>query len=142
MPLDIELAINQTIDVNRGFKQKILRTKRNTDMGLAATSARKYMLMAYKMNLQFDLQQIAQARLRLMSIIDKVYAASSSMDPSSPVAQQHDQFVARLQTQDKRIALMQEKMKQQASAIDQEMQSLDKIIEGGIKQNFNYIGNA
>jgi hypothetical protein len=111
-------------------------------MGLAATSARKYMLMAYKMNLQFDLQQIAQAHLRLMSIIDKVYAASSSMDPSSLVAQQHDQFVARLQTQDKRIALMQEKMKQQASAIDQEMQSLDKIIEGGIKQNFNYIGNA
>jgi len=108
-------------------------------MGLAATSARKYMLMAYKMNLEYDLQQIAQSRLRLLSVMDKVYAASSSMDPNSPVAQQHDQFIARMQSQDKRIALMQEKMKRQASAIDQEMQSLDKIMEGAIKQTFGYI---
>lgn len=108
-------------------------------MGLAATSARKFMLMAHKMNLQFDLQQIAQARLRLMSIIDKVYAASSSWDPNHPMTQQHDRFIEQLQGKDKRIALIQEKIKQQASAIDQEMQSLDKIIESGIKQNFTYI---
>ena len=111
-------------------------------MGLAATSARKYMLMAYSLNIQFDLQQIAQSRLRLLSIIDKVYAATNSLDPNSPVVQQHEQFINRLQTQDKRIALMQEKMKQQAEAIKTEMTGLDKMINDGIKQNFNYVGQG
>ena len=111
-------------------------------MGLAATSARKYMLMAYSMNIQFDLQQIAQSRLRLLSIIDKVYAASNSLDPNNPVVQQHEQFISRLQSQDKRIALMQEKMKQQAEAIKAEMTGLDKMISEGIKQTFNYVGQA
>ncbi|MFN7311109.1 MAG: hypothetical protein ACK5T0_07050 [Vampirovibrionales bacterium] len=111
-------------------------------MGLAATSARKYMLMAYSMNINYDLQQIAQSRLRLMSVIDKVYAASSSLDPNSPVVQQHEQFISRLQSQDKRIALMQEKMKQQAEAIKTEMTGLDKMISEGIKQTFNYVGQA
>jgi hypothetical protein len=142
MHLDIELAINQTNDVNRCFKQNIHRTKRNTDMGLAATSARKYMLMAYSMNIDYDLQNIAQSRLRLMSILDKVYAASNSLDPNNPVVQDHEKFISRLQNQDKRIALMQEKMKRQAEAIKTEIAGLDKMISEGIKQTFNYVGQA
>jgi hypothetical protein len=58
------------------------------------------------------------------------------------VVQQHEQFISRLQSQDKRIALMQEKMKQQSEAIKTEMTGLDKMISEGIKQTFNYVGQA
>jgi hypothetical protein len=37
---------------------------------------------------------------------------------------------------------MQEKMKQQAKAIETEMAGLDKMISEGIKQTFNYVGQA
>ncbi len=111
-------------------------------MGLAATSARKYMLMAQQMNIEFDLQQIAQSRMRILGILDRVYAATRNLEPNSPIVQQQEQFMARMQIQDKRIALMQTRMQQQRDSIKAEMSSLDALIKEGIKQNFSYIGGG
>jgi hypothetical protein len=113
-----------------------------TNMGLAATSARKYMLMAQQMNIEFDLQQIAQSRMRILGILDRVYAATRNLEPNSPIVQQQEQFMARMQIQDKRIALMQTRMQQQRDSIKAEMSSLDALIKEGIKQNFSYIGGG
>ncbi|XVJ51623.1 MAG: hypothetical protein HEQ32_05920 [Vampirovibrio sp.] len=111
-------------------------------MGLAATSARKYMLMAQKMNIEFDLQQIAQSRMRILGILDRVYSATRNLDPSSAIVQQQEQFMNRMQIQDKRIALMQTRMQQQRDSIKAEMSSLDELIKEGIKQTFSYIGGG
>ena len=109
-------------------------------MGLAATSARKYMLMARKINIQFQLQQIAQSRMRLLNVLDRVYAAAQTLEPDNPAVILQEQFMSRLQNQDKRITLLQERLKQQMQAIDAEMQALEKILSEDIKKTFGYLG--
>lgn len=109
-------------------------------MGLAASSARQYMLQAQILNIQFDLQQIAQARLRVMGVLDRVMAAAANLDPNSAAYHYYEQFVSRLQQQDKRITLLQTRLQQQHKAMETEMESLKGIIDKGIKQNFSYLG--
>ena len=65
-------------------------------MGFAASSARLYMLLARKMDLEFQLQQINQARLRLTNVLDKLYASAQSLEPENPAVVLQEQFMERV----------------------------------------------
>ncbi len=109
-------------------------------MGLAASSARKYMLQAQILNIQFDLQQMTQARLRVMGVLDRVMNAAANLDPNSAAYHYYEQFVNRLHQQDKRFQLLKERLEKQHEAMKTESESLNKLISEGIKQNFSYLG--
>jgi hypothetical protein len=106
-------------------------------MGFAASSARLYMLLARKMDLEFQLQQINQARLRLTNVLDKLYANAQSLEPDNPAVILQEQFMERVQNQDKRLELIQNRIQLQHEAIDQEIQGLRKIISNSIKSTFS-----
>jgi hypothetical protein len=105
-------------------------------MGFAASSARLYMLLARKMDLEFQLQQINQARLRLTNVLDKLYAGAQSLEPENPAVVLQEQFMERIQNQDKRLELISNRIQLQHQAITTEVEGLRKIISKSIESTF------
>ena len=105
-------------------------------MGFAASSARLYMLLARKMDLEFQLQQINQARLRLTNVLDKLYVNAQSLEPENPAVQLQEQFMERIQNQDKRLELIANRIQLQHQAITTEVEGLRKIISKSIESTF------
>jgi hypothetical protein len=105
-------------------------------MGFAASSARLYMLLARKMDLEFQLQQINQARLRLTNVLDKLYAGAQSLEPEHSAVILQEQFMERVQNQDKRLELIANRIQLQHQAINTEVDGLRKIISKSIDSTF------
>jgi hypothetical protein len=105
-------------------------------MGFAASSARLYMLLARKMDLEFQLQQINQARLRLTNVLDKLYASAQSLEPENSAVILQEQFMERVQNQDKRLELIANRIQLQHQAINTEVDGLRKIISKSIESTF------
>ena len=109
-------------------------------MGFAASSARLYMLVARKSDLEFQLQMINQARLRLANVLDKLYLSFSNLDPENPVMQKQEALLARIQNQDKRLEVYAERIDKQHTAIKTEINSVRKVITENIQSSFKLMG--
>lgn len=109
-------------------------------MGFAASSARLYMLIARKSDLEFQLQMINQARLRLTNVLDKIYASAANLDPENPWMQKQDILLERIQQQDKRLELMANRINLQHQAIETEIGAVNKVISQNISSSFKLMG--
>jgi hypothetical protein len=94
------------------------------------------MLLARKMDLEFQLQQINQARLRLTNVLDKLYAGAQSLEPEHSAVILQEQFMERVQNQDKRLELIANRIQLQHQAINTEVDGLRKIISKSIDSTF------
>ncbi|MFM7389852.1 MAG: hypothetical protein ACKO34_04415 [Vampirovibrionales bacterium] len=109
-------------------------------MGFAASSARLYMLLARKIDLEFQMQQINQARLRLQNVMDKVYATSVNNEPDNPAVVMQEELQRRIQSQEKRLELIMERIRIQYQAITTEIEGLKKLISSNVKASFSLLG--
>jgi len=109
-------------------------------MGFAASSARLYMLTARKSDLEFQLQMINQARLRLTNVLDKIYLASASLDPENPAVRKQELLLQRIQAQDKRLEIIANRVTLQHQAIETEIGAVNKVIQQNIQSSFKLMG--
>jgi hypothetical protein len=109
-------------------------------MGFAASSARLYMLVARKSDLEFQLQMINQARLRLTNQLDKMYLSAASLDPDNPFVRQQEPLLQRIQAQDKRLELIGQRITMQHQAIETEIGAVNKVISQNIQSSFKLMG--
>lgn len=108
-------------------------------MGFAASSARLYMLIARKSDLEFQLQMINQARMRLSNTIDKLFM-TGDWDPNNPVVKKFEALQASIQQQDKRLEIMANRINTQHEAVQTEIESVRKVISGNIQSSFKLMG--
>ena len=109
-------------------------------MGFAASSARLYMLVARKSDLEFQLQMINQARLRLTNVLDKLYLSFGDLDPENPRIQKADALLARVQQQEKRLEVYAQRIEQQHKAAETEINAVKKVISQNIQSSFKLMG--
>jgi hypothetical protein len=109
-------------------------------MGFAASSARLYMLIARKSDLEFQLQMINQSRLQLTNTLDKIYTSANTLDPESPAVQKQNAFIAQVQAQDKRLELIANRINLQHQAVETEIGAVNKVIQQNISTSFKLMG--
>jgi leucyl-tRNA synthetase len=109
-------------------------------MGFAASSARLYMLIARRSDLEFQLQQIQQARLRLANVQDRVALSFTNMEPESQQQQQFEVMQASLQRMEKRLEIFAQRVTNQRDAINQEIDAVKKVIDNNIQSSFKLMG--
>jgi leucyl-tRNA synthetase len=109
-------------------------------MGFAASSARLYMLIARRSDLEFQLQQIQQARLRLANVQDRVALSFTNMNPESQQQQQFEIMQASLQRMEKRLEIFAQRVTTQRDAINQEIDAVKKVIDNNIQSSFKLMG--
>ncbi|MFM7469882.1 MAG: hypothetical protein ACKO37_10320 [Vampirovibrionales bacterium] len=102
-------------------------------MGLAASSARLFYLIARKMDIQFESMVINQARMRITNIMDRYISAFQSLDPNQDVIRRQELLFQALSQQDKRFELALNRLKIQLDSITTEMETVRKFVNDGVQ---------
>ena len=111
-------------------------------MGFAASSARLYMLVARKSDLEFQLQTINQSRMRMAQIQSRFYMMTLNLDPDNPIIERQQQMLALVQQQEKRLEVLANQIEKQHEAINTEIQSVRKVISNNIKGSFGLMAQG
>lgn len=109
-------------------------------MGFAASSARLYMLIARRSDLEFQLQQIQQARLRLANIQDRVSLSFFNLEPESEQMHQFEAMQEILVRMEKRLQIYAERVTSQRDAVNTEIDAVKKVISNNIQSSFKLMG--
>lgn len=100
--------------------------------------AKKAELLNRQMSIQFNLQQLAEAQMRISTSLDKVYASATNLEPNSPmVIAGHDRMVQRLFEWQKRVRLTQERLEQEYQMVKAQQETMNKLFDQGVKQFYN-----
>ncbi|MDX2084056.1 MAG: hypothetical protein SFZ03_01540 [Candidatus Melainabacteria bacterium] len=111
-------------------------------MGFAASTARLLMLVARKTDLEFQLQLIQQARMRLANVMDRLFLTLGNLDPNSPQIRQLEILQERIKNQDKRLEVIANRITTQHQAVETEIQAVRKVISKNIASSFGLMGDA
>jgi hypothetical protein len=109
-------------------------------MGFAANSARLYMLIARQRDLELESHFISQHRLYLANSMSMYIDMQARYEPGSEPARLLDARIRQLQQADKALELHMNRITNQNKAIDQEVESVKKLIDHSIKASFGLMG--
>jgi hypothetical protein len=108
-------------------------------MGIAATHARLLMITARKMDLELQLQIIAQSRQQLSNVVLAMQNIASNLEPDDPIMQEWVAKQAAIQALDKSLELQSQRIQAQHKMLDTEMESVKKIQDKNIEQGMKYV---
>jgi flagellar hook-associated protein FlgK len=95
--------------------------------------ARSAYLQRREMEVDFQLQQLAQATTRVTDVLAKVYTFTNP-DPNAPANTGPNQlFVAQLQAWEQQLNTTQERLKQERQMIEAEKKGQEKRFSDGVK---------
>lgn len=109
-------------------------------MGFAASSARLYMLVARKSDLEFQLQMINQSRMRLSNVMMRLFLLNGNLEPDSPEVRSREPILQAVQQQDKILEVMVHRIEKQHEAVTTEIESVRKVISKNIEMSFKLMG--
>jgi hypothetical protein len=109
-------------------------------MGFAASSGRLMMLLSRKSDIEFQVQLIQQARMRIQNVMDRLMLSFNTLDPNDPMVRQSEVLLQRIQLQDKRMEMVAQRLTTQHEAISTEVQAVKKVISKNIQGSFNALG--
>lgn len=108
-------------------------------MGLINSQIRVAMLASQKMDIEFKILTITQARASLsQSMSDIMQTGSDYTDPNSPVVKMLNQRQARLQQLEKRLNAQMDYYQTKLKMIDTELESAKGMREKAISAAFKY----
>ncbi|MEB3206168.1 MAG: hypothetical protein VKK59_02320 [Vampirovibrionales bacterium] len=116
-------------------------------MGLAASSARIYMLVARKSDLEFMLQMLNQRRMLLANTMLSLQNQFGMTKPGGSEAEQanvksFEQILGSLQQIDKMLELQVNRINIQHQAVQTEIESVNKVVSKNIEMSFGLMGKA
>jgi hypothetical protein len=103
---------------------------------LVASSLQLYRLIARKSDLDFQLLQITNARMRITSILDRLFTNQPDLDPNNAAVIAQEQLQERVQRQEKNMDALTTKIQQEKASIEEQINGLRKNISQGIKNAF------
>ncbi len=109
-------------------------------MGLAASQARFLALTARKSDLELAGEQINHSRMQVANTMNQLLTISMNLDPESPEAQQFQLRVAAMQSLDKALEEQLRRVDTQQSAVQTEIDAVQKVIDKNIEMSFKTFG--
>jgi hypothetical protein len=116
-------------------------------MGLAASSARLYMLVARKSDLEFMLQMLNQRRMLLANMMLTLQnqfgmTQGGGSEPENANVKRFEQMLGGLQQIDKMLEMQANRVNIQHEAVQKEIESVNKVISKNIEMSFGLMSNA
>jgi hypothetical protein len=95
-------------------------------------------LMGQEIDIQFQLQQLAETQVRLNSTLDKLYAYAQ-VEPGTPQAAQNDLLMQNLFAWQKQVNFTQTRLQQQIAFIQAEKPKQDEQFKKGVKSFYDML---
>ena len=109
-------------------------------MGLAASQARLLSLVARKSDLEYQLQQINQARMLLANIVNRLAQRLANVANGAPPDQAAEWQLFSIQQKDKMLELQAQRVNTQHEAVQTEVGAVQKVIQRNIQMSFKLMG--
>jgi len=106
-------------------------------MGLFTSQIRLIFLTLYKDDLEYKMQLLSGTKLQILNSMNELISVGSDLDPDSPEMKLLEQRRQRLELVNKKLDSQLETYKTQLSAITNELESVNKMVENNAK-SFNY----
>ncbi|MBQ2872074.1 hypothetical protein IJE86_10255 [bacterium] len=107
-------------------------------MGYAVATIRLMMIKAQRLDLEYKLQVIADAKMNLSRTVTDLMSVGTDLDPDSPVLKKLEQRKERLYLIEKKLDLQMEQYRLKLQALEAEEQSCKQMISKNIKESFSY----
>lgn len=110
--------------------------------GLAASQERLLLLTKRKSDLEFRMQIIDQARVRLANNTASANQQLATLAPGSPGAAQVQAQIKSIQDTDRQLETQQKQLDTEHAAVEQEIEAVNKIIGKNIDSGFKNFGSG
>lgn len=107
-------------------------------MGYAIAAMESISLNAERLDLEYKLQLIADAKMNLGKTISDLMDVGTDLEPDSPVVKKLEQRKERLHLLEKKLDLQMEQYKQRLKAIDVAYQSAEQMMQKNVQRAFAF----
>jgi len=107
-------------------------------MGLAAATIRLMQLNMERLDLEYKVQLISDAKMNLARTITDLVNVGTDLEPDSPVVKKLEQRKERLYLLEKKLDMQMSQYNIRLKMIEQETQSCQQMIDKNIQRSFRY----
>ena len=107
-------------------------------MGYAIAAMESLSLNAERLDLEYKLQLISDAKMSLGKTLSDLLQVGTDLEPDSPVVKKLEQRKERLHLLEKKLDLQMEQYKQRLQAIEMSQRSCDQMMQKNVQKSFSY----
>lgn len=107
-------------------------------MGLATAQMRFMYLNAYRLDLEYKIQLITEAKMNLSRTVTDLLNVGTDLDSDDPIVKKLEARKERLNIMEKKLDMQMQQYQQKLQMIDSEMESCSKLVDKNIKFSFKY----
>ncbi len=107
-------------------------------MGYAVATVRMMYLNAQRLDLEYKIQLISDAKMQLSRTVTDLMNAGTDLESDSPIVKKLEQRKERLYLLEKKLDMQLEQYKTRLKAIEVEQQSCDQMLEKNLQRSFRY----
>lgn len=107
-------------------------------MGYAIATIRMMYLRAQRLDLEYKIQLIADAKMNLSRTVTDLMNVGTDLELDSPVVKKLEQRKERLYLLEKKLDMQLSQYKLRLKAIEAEEQSCEQMIQNNLQRSFRY----
>lgn len=107
-------------------------------MGMATAQMRLMYLNAYRLDLEYKVQLITEAKMNLSKTVTDLLNVGTDLDSDDPVVKKLQARKERLNVMEKKLDMQMQKYQQKLQMIEKEMQSCEQMLQKNIDRSFKY----
>lgn len=107
-------------------------------MGMATSQLRLMYLNAYRLDLEYKVQLITEAKMNLSKTCTDLLNVGSDLDADNPLIKKLEARKERLNIMEKKLDMQMQQYQNTLKMIEQEMQSCDQMLQKNIERSFKY----
>lgn len=107
-------------------------------MGMATSQLRLIYLNAYRLDLEYKMQLIAEAKMNLSKTCTDLINVGTDLSSDDPVVKMLEARKERLNQMEKKLDMQMQQYQQKLQMINQEYSSCEKMLSDNIQRSFKY----
>lgn len=107
-------------------------------MGMATSQLRLMYLNAYRLDLEYKIQLISEAKMNLAKTCTDLLNVGTDLDADDPLVKKLEARKERLNVMEKQLDMKMEHYKQTLQMIETEYSSCEQMLQKNIERSFKY----
>lgn len=107
-------------------------------MGMATAQMRLMYLNAYRLDLEYKVQLITEAKMNLSKTVTDLLNVGTDLDSDDPVVKKLEARKERLNVMEKKLDMQMQQYQQKLQMIEKEMGSCEQLLQKNIERSFKY----
>ena len=107
-------------------------------MGMATAQMRLMYLNAYRLDLEYKVQLITEAKMNLSRTVTDLLNVGTDLDSDDPVVKKLQARKERLNVMEKKLDMQMQQYQQKLQMIEKEMQSCEQLLQKNIDRSFKF----